>query len=156
MVVLQGSSNTLCRIWRFMKFNDFIQDMKNHENPVILVEVGWLRIFSSKSNRSKPISKEEAIAIVMQQCIQPKDFRVIDSDDHTPNIYNAPQEPCWYIYPPSFDPSGHVGGDSRVIAISKLTGKVLYDGVELSEWYFTASALLSSPFFLSPTIIRSL
>lgn len=44
-------------------------------------------------------------------------------------IYNAPQEPCWYIYAPwNDDKDGAAIRSSRVILVGKLTGTIHYDG----------------------------
>lgn len=44
-------------------------------------------------------------------------------------IYNAPHEPCWYIYSPWDDcKDGTVIRSSRVILVGKLTGTIHYDG----------------------------
>jgi len=44
-------------------------------------------------------------------------------------IYNAPHEPCWYIYAPWDDDNGMaVLRSRRVILVGKLTGIIHYDG----------------------------
>jgi len=46
------------------------------------------------------------------------------------HIYGMPKEPCWFIYVPWGDECGGTTmlRSSRVILVSKQTGKVLYDG----------------------------
>ena len=45
------------------------------------------------------------------------------------HIYNAPQEPCWYVYV-SWDDGNDMAAlrSSRVVIVSKGTGQILYDG----------------------------
>jgi hypothetical protein len=42
-------------------------------------------------------------------------------------IYNPPKEPCWFIYAPWNDGKETLRS-SRIILVSKETGRVLYDG----------------------------
>jgi hypothetical protein len=54
--------------------------------------------------------------------------------ERPPNLacYGAPEVPAWYIHTPWFD--GQVGlRSSRVLAISKSDGRVLYDGLANDE-----------------------
>ncbi len=44
-------------------------------------------------------------------------------------LYNAPTEPCWFVYAPWGDgKDGFMLRSSRVIIISKFNGAILYDG----------------------------
>lgn len=50
------------------------------------------------------------------------------------HIYAMPKEPCWFIYVPWGDEcEGSMLRSSRVILVSKQTGKVLYDGSARDE-----------------------
>ena len=43
------------------------------------------------------------------------------------NLYNPPTEPCWYVYVPHND--GILGlRSSRIVIMSRATGKIIYDG----------------------------
>ena len=76
------------------------------------------------------ITKEKAINIADEHIRNDK--REYCVHDNLPTngfgIYNQPTEDCWYVTC-SFDTRGTVGlGSSRLIFVSKKTGKVLYDG----------------------------
>lgn len=51
----------------------------------------------------------------------------------TPKLYNPPAEPCWPVYCPWNDGKPPMIRSSRVILVSKLTGKILYDGSASDE-----------------------
>lgn len=58
------------------------------------------------------------------------DFSEIDICPERPsncNLYNPPTEPCWYAYVPHND--GILAlRSSRIVIMSRVTGKVIYDG----------------------------
>lgn len=73
-----------------------------------------------------PTSRRKAVAIAngIPVCLSnpvygrmPANFR----------IYNPPKEPCWFIYAPWNDGKETLRS-SRIILVSKETGRVLYDG----------------------------
>jgi len=79
---------------------------------------------------SEPISKKKAIEIARKACI-PRPDRFVCKDRKPDNcrIYNMPSEPCWFVYAPwLYEGEGMGLRSSRVILVSKLTGKILYDG----------------------------
>lgn len=81
-----------------------------------------------------PISKKRAIAIAASSlqgngevttcyATRPANF----------HIYNMPDEPCWFVYISRRAEHHFVIGSSQVMLISKLTGKILYDGLAGDE-----------------------
>jgi len=88
-----------------------------------------------KPQASDPISRERAIEIARESCI-PRLNQFVCKDEKPDNcqIYNMPSEPCWFVHPPLMDMrSGLLLGSRRVIIVSKLTGKILYDGLTNDE-----------------------
>ena len=77
------------------------------------------------------IMEQKARKIAARACTwtpDPKCFRVYSTKPNNCNMYGAPTEPCWFVYGPWGDGmDGMMVRNSRVIIISKLTGKVLYD-----------------------------
>lgn len=75
-----------------------------------------------------PITSGMAVRIAPRRCLPPlRDFSVLPEKPDNAHIFNAPTEPAWYVFCPWND--GHLMlRSSRVIAISKRTGRVLYDG----------------------------
>ena len=75
------------------------------------------------------ISEGQAVEIAIAACrtkLIPGDFRVCE--ERPVGLYlPSSEEPCWYVYVPWGDNLGMVGG-SHVIAISKSTGEILFDG----------------------------
>lgn len=68
--------------------------------------------------------------IAMKHC-QPEleSYKLYDKPMDQLCIYNKPTEPCWIIDAPWLDgKDGEVLRSSRIIMVSKQTGKVLYDG----------------------------
>jgi len=83
------------------------------------------------------ISKQEAIQIAIDACVNASEkalrnseyYRCLDPIPGSYSIYNMPTEPSWCIYAPWEDGlEGKMLRSSRVILISKESGKVLYDG----------------------------
>lgn len=87
----------------------------------------WRRIF--------PLSKRQAVKIAIGECSKKcrLDERAFRASKERPTIY-LPQgyqidEPCWYVFAPWGDSlEGTILRSSRVIAVSRITGAVLYDG----------------------------
>jgi hypothetical protein len=87
-----------------------------------------------------PLSERQAVKIAIAECSKTgrPDERAFSVSKERPNIY-VPQgypinEPCWYVFAPWGD---HLEGamlrSCRVIAVSKITGVVLYDGTANDE-----------------------
>jgi hypothetical protein len=91
---------------------------------------GWLRQLLARM--FSPISRREALRIATHALDNnARSVQLICHGTKPPNcdIYNAPSEPCWYIYAPWGDGNGGVMlRSSRVILVGKLTGTIHYDG----------------------------
>lgn len=77
------------------------------------------------------LGKRKALRIARQHCMPALDeFRHHDDvNGRAPCIYAKPTEPCWIVHAPWMDGlDGKCFRSSRIIMISKRTGKVLYDG----------------------------
>jgi hypothetical protein len=76
-----------------------------------------------------PISRRKALSIAIE-----KGIPVSPSDPvhgRIPGkvcIYSAPTEPCWFIFAPWNDGKVMLIRSSRIILISKETGRIMYDG----------------------------
>lgn len=82
----------------------------------------WRQIF--------PVSEGQAIKIAMAayRQVSNADDRSFQICNKRLNLYPQPQEPCWYVFAPWGDGlDGAVLRSSRVIAVSKITGAILYD-----------------------------
>lgn len=77
-----------------------------------------------------PITQRKALKIVAKKCALNIDqIYCYGEKPSNGNIYNAPTEPCWYIYAPWGNGLDSMAlRSSRVIFISKRTGIILYDG----------------------------
>ncbi|MDO8282545.1 MAG: hypothetical protein Q7U10_07980 [Thermodesulfovibrionia bacterium] len=74
------------------------------------------------------ISREEALRIAIEKCGTTEgNFEVMGSRPEVCSIYGLPNEPCWFVRAPWNDGEGWLRS-SRIIVISKATGKVFYDG----------------------------
>ena len=86
-----------------------------------LLRLIWCWIF--------PVGKKKAIKIAMKSRVPDvTQFHAFESPPKNMNLYHAPQEPCWYVIAPwgvGFDGALR---SSRIIIVSKKTGRVLYDG----------------------------
>lgn len=92
-----------------------------------------------EKKRPSPVGKGEAAriarrAVINKQVVFPplRQFTVYDSPPV--NLYRPPSEPCWYVRAPwndGFD--GLMIRSSRLIVVSKRTGRVLYDGSAFDE-----------------------
>jgi len=86
------------------------------------------------TEKSKNIDKKDALQIAIKEVSKslqpdPSGFKVYSKKPERLQLYNVTSEPCWFVYAPRND--GHNGimlRSSRVILISKKTGRVLYDG----------------------------
>ena len=76
------------------------------------------------------ISKEQALVIA--QAVTGLDIEFSDIQGHKPincHIYGMPNEPSWFVRSPWNDGrDGVILRSSRILLISKTTGKILYDG----------------------------
>jgi len=89
--------------------------------------------FRSQWRRFFPLSERQAVNIAIAKCSMKRrpDKLAFRVSNEKPNIYlaNAIEEPCWYVFAPreeNLEVSILCSG--RVIAVSKITGAVLYDG----------------------------
>ncbi len=84
------------------------------------------------SIRSFPsITKQKALEIVAQVCNDDRrEFHCYSKKPDRFKMYGViPDEPCWFVYAPWGDgKDGMMLRSSRVIVISRMTGKVFYDG----------------------------
>jgi hypothetical protein len=78
----------------------------------------------------KIIARETAIKIAQMTCpADPQSFIVYPERPNNCRLYSTPLGSCWYAYAPWQDGlDGIMLRSSRVIAISKKTGAILYDG----------------------------
>lgn len=86
---------------------------------------------NSRAQRSKVISKREALKIAQKACTYIPPPSSLEFCDRPPNVYlgTTPPEPCWWIRAPWGDERAFFGlRSSRVLAVGKKTGKVYYDG----------------------------
>jgi len=83
----------------------------------------WIRFFP-------PVSKHAAVEIARQALTpQAGAFSICGKKPQNINVYNLPREPSWFIFAPWGDgKDGAILRSSRLILVSKLTGKILYDG----------------------------
>jgi len=74
------------------------------------------------------VDREAAIDIAREACTPPRyAFTVLDGLPDGTNFYSPPQEPYWCIR--LEDPMTDRLGPSRLILVSKQTGKVLFSGL---------------------------
>lgn len=74
------------------------------------------------------ITKQRALAIAAQALFRGGKFECYSERPSTCRIYGINiDQPCWYIYAPWAD-GMHALRSSRVMVISRLTGKIIYDG----------------------------
>ncbi len=76
-----------------------------------------------------PITKQKALEIATQVCKSDRgEFRCDSKKPENCRIYaTIPDEPCWYVST-AWDDNQHMLRSSRVIVISRMTGKVFFDG----------------------------
>ena len=76
------------------------------------------------------ISEQSAIKIAREYCF-PHSSRVglANLEQSTLRLWSKPQEPCWIVYAPWLDGKDDlILRSSRVLLISKDSGKILFDG----------------------------
>ena len=80
-------------------------------------------------------SRKKAITIAREQCASKSGtFYTFSRKPKNVYIYNMPVEPCWFVFSPWNDgKDGTMLRSSRLILVSKLSGKVLYDGSAYDE-----------------------
>lgn len=96
--------------------------------------------FQSLWRRFFPLSERQAVKIAITECsknCKPEE-RAFRASNERPNIYlpngDSIEEPCWYVFAPWGDNLEEAMlRSSRVIAISKITGAILYDGAANDE-----------------------
>jgi len=81
------------------------------------------------------ITRRQAVQIARQACIpDASQFTAYGSKPENLNIGGIPSEPCWFVYVPKMDFRGQgILRSSRVILVSKSSGKILYDGSARDE-----------------------
>jgi hypothetical protein len=79
---------------------------------------------------SPPIGRRRAVDIARQSVVpDARRFHVYGRKTNNVNVYNLPAEPCWFVFAPWNDgKDGQMLRSSRLLLISKMTGKVLFDG----------------------------
>lgn len=87
------------------------------------------RIQDSSIRPFPPITKQKALEIATQVCkTDRREFHCYSKKPENFRFYaNIPDEPCWYVSA-AWDGAPHVLRSSRLIVISRMTGKVFYDG----------------------------
>jgi hypothetical protein len=82
-----------------------------------------------------PVSRRQAVDIARTQSTPAQSsFRVYGRKPGNVNIYNLPAEACWFVFASWGDgKDGTILRSSRVLLVSKLSGKVLYDGTANDE-----------------------
>lgn len=99
---------------------------------------GMTSLFQSLWRQVFSVSERQAIKIAMAECnksgkAEKQGFR---ASKVMPRFYSPDpvNEPCWYVFAPwGDDLEGTVLRSSRIIAVSKKTGAVLYDGTANDE-----------------------
>ncbi len=76
------------------------------------------------------ITREAALQIAAAACkCDAEGLTIHGTQPDNCRIYNAPTEPCWFVYVPWGDGmDGFMLRSSRAILVSKLNGAILYDG----------------------------
>lgn len=77
-----------------------------------------------------PITKQQALDIAAQVCKgDKKEFKCysVEPSHYVLYVY-WPDQPCWYIDVPWDDDNPLVLRKDRAIVISRITGKILYNG----------------------------
>jgi len=79
---------------------------------------------------SPPVSRRQAVEIAREQCtLDRRSFAIYDRMPANTTIYYHPPEPCWFVLAPWGDGyDGRMLRSSRLILVSKASGKVLFDG----------------------------
>jgi len=82
--------------------------------------------------KSKPVDRKTALKAaikhVTRKISQPSQYKVYSRKPKNLDLYMH-AEPCWFVYAPWSDGlSGGMLRSSRMILISKINGRVLYDG----------------------------
>lgn len=82
-----------------------------------------------------PVSRKKAAAIVCEQCgVRVEDLRIAGRMPDNVHVYALPTEPSWFVYVPWMDErSRFMLCPSRIVLVSKITGKILYDGSASDE-----------------------
>ena len=89
---------------------------------IYFIKTLWFKLF--------PIGKKKAVKISMKsRAPDISQFHAFETLPENMNLYHAPQEPCWYVSAPWGDGlDSQTLRSSRIIIVSKKTGRVLYDG----------------------------
>jgi len=76
-----------------------------------------------------PVSRRKAAEIARQNCSSPDaELEILPAKPSTLIYHSFPTEPCWFFYAPWEDGRPWMLRSSRMILVSKETGKVVYDG----------------------------
>ena len=76
-----------------------------------------------------PVSRRKAVDIAIENGIPASHTDpVFGRMPANVRLYGPEKEPCWFIFPPWNDGKPMMLRSSRIVLVSKETGKVLYDG----------------------------
>ena len=77
-----------------------------------------------------PVSRRDALRVACRPTAPlPSQCTIYGRPPSSLNLYGTFTEPCWYVYVPWGDGlDGSMLRSSRIVLISKATGRVLYDG----------------------------
>jgi hypothetical protein len=87
-----------------------------------------MSVVTKKKDMNLPsVSKEKASQIIREHLIQeiPKEFEIYDGVPFGIKYYNMSKEPCWTVL---ISLGANQLSASRMICVSKKTGKIIYDG----------------------------
>ncbi|MGD9874873.1 MAG: hypothetical protein AB7T27_11495 [Kiritimatiellia bacterium] len=83
-----------------------------------------------------PVSRKKAAAIVCEQCgVGAEDIQISGRKPDKVAMYGLSMiDPCWFVHVPWMDGrSRYMLCPSRIVLVSKITGKILYDGSARDE-----------------------
>jgi hypothetical protein len=86
------------------------------------LKILWFKIF--------PIDREKAIQIAAKSpAPDTRQYQAYENPPYNLYVYLPSKDPCWYVTAPWRDGlDGQMLRSSRIILVSKKTGKVLFDG----------------------------
>lgn len=91
----------------------------------------------SKSETADAISQYDAVEIAARKVgARPEEMSVIcqDAEPARFSIYNAADEPCWWVVAPHTDSHGVLAlRSSRIVLVGRQSGAVLFDGLANDE-----------------------
>ena len=89
-------------------------------------------------NKPSAVLKEPDVRNILKRYIEQDKsggeiFSIADSLPSNCHIYGLPKEDCWYVLCSDHPSQFHMICSSRLVAISKATGEVVYDGAANDE-----------------------